>query len=170
MYGWANTFKNQKCNIFYSKLTTVHGKILGCIFDKHVISLKYFGSKLLRSLTINTQVHIRLGAIANIYLYTRYPIGQHFFILIVFLRIWCWFLVDFYSAKSVLPAHINCTSCDRNEWNNTVFWGFIFTVNWVARPLFEHEHSLPLYYKTFCVCTLYIPTYLQSDTKKMNPP
>ena len=73
--------------------------------------------------------------------------------VIVFLRIWCWFLVDFYSAKSVLPAHINCTSCDRNEWNNTVFWGFIFTVNWVARPLFEHEHSLPLYYKTFCVCT-----------------
>ena len=57
-----------------SKLTTVHGKILGCIFDKHVISLKYFGSRLLRSLTINTQVHIRLGApwlgaIANIYLY-----------------------------------------------------------------------------------------------------
>ena len=53
---------------FDSKLTIVHGKILGCIFDKHVISLKYFGSKLLRSLTINTQVHIRLGAIANIYL------------------------------------------------------------------------------------------------------
>ena len=53
---------------FDSKLTIVHGKILGCIFDKHVISLKYFGSsKLLRSLSELTP---RLGAkTANIDLY-----------------------------------------------------------------------------------------------------
>ena len=31
---------------------------------------------------------------------------------------------------------------------------FIFTVKWVAWTLLEHEHSLPLYYKTFCVYVL----------------